>query len=875
MDPKNPIIDVELPTVDSAVQPVEQLPAAQPTAGKINFTPAEAKRFVDENKRSKLFNRQTMKSELLPADQLEEAVKSGTHFYKKGTPLTVKSPDDGSIFEVQAEDLQDMLNAGYQLESAKEAAIREFVDAPGNQGLEGALKVFGRSALDEATFGAAGAAEKYGDPLELAQLNALAEQNKAADWLGTGAGFIATLPLGGPVTKAASKIGGKLLGKEIAEKVGGEISQKSAESLFKKIGEKSLEFGTEGVIYSAPRAFTEAAYGDPDAAAQTLLAGGAFGALFGAGYGASAEALKKANKLKNDYFADFDRIKRTAYEIAGINAEKATQIQSTNPEVDDFLPSYLSEIATENPKALNNSKLLSELVDQKTELAGKRIDQIVNTLDTNIAAKKSLADELDQAGVAAGYPDLNRVISEIDNEFLTPLRMTDPQTGATKFIPGYEREAAELDKYLQNFASSIEFRYGSSQPQSLKALIDLKREVGGLVRFGDKVTNSLQNDALEALRGKINKVVNDEVVPRISKGFPELANLADEFKHANLQYATGESIGRNVLKEANKDLMKRPAFSLTDLMLTTAADGLKQAGKILLTKEVLRQGRQNLERKNLMNLNNAFKKTAEVLDDTPKLLSGKMKIPEFLRLPQNADSVIRGRGTRAFTSVFQTMFGLTPEETKNNEQLYKSMSNKFSEYYSVPELTSQKISAATSGLAEMGAPLIAMSANAYMINTLEYINSIMPKPQMLENPIFKQRAYIPSDREMYKFARKLEIVNNPLIVLKNLKDGTLSADEVQVAQDLYPAVLNKIRSKVVDYLATSEKVIPYSDRLKYSLLLGLDSDASVQPQNILALQKTYQSMFNNPPLQPTANLGGIPSRYRENGLETAVSRFQT
>src|SRR5215217_3963477 len=99
---------------------------------------------------SNLYNTKTGKPEKLSEDQLTDAVKSGTHGYKKGTKVDVLDPD-GQSYSVDSSELSTVLNEGYSIEAPRQIAVREYVKD--NKGLKGTVKVALSQFADEALMG--------------------------------------------------------------------------------------------------------------------------------------------------------------------------------------------------------------------------------------------------------------------------------------------------------------------------------------------------------------------------------------------------------------------------------------------------------------------------------------------------------------------------------------------------------------------------------------------------------------------------------------------------------------------------------------------------------------------------------------------------
>lgn len=149
--------------------------------------------------------------------------------------------------------------------------------------------------------------------------------------------------------------------------------------------------------------------------------------------------------------------------------------------------------------------------------------------------------------------------------------------------------------------------------------------------------------------------------------------------------------------------------------------------------------------------------------------------------------------------------------------------------------------------------MIADTVKLKSVEAVNYLLSVMPKPLTPNNPLVKNKNYKPSSMEMTKFSRQVKTALNPLSVIEDLNDGTLSKDQVEVLANVYPQLLDEIRYRVTDAVAENPAQIPYNKRLKLSLLLGLDLDPSLNP----AMSSII--MAASPAQEPQQPQGGNPN----------------
>lgn len=239
-------------------------------------------------------------------EDLDQAVLSGQYQFQPGTKVNVVD-EAGEVGSVPSEDLVKALQSGYKVEKPTQYAVRKYVEE--NKGAKGAAKSFLYNMADEASLGVLDAAySRTGDPLEVAKLEALRKDHDVANALGGLTGFGASMVYGGPLFKGAAKAGSiagkaatkalegvgkaaqgaaKLAAGEAAAETVGKIGSSAIAQIGKTAAEKSAQLGLEGAIGVAPKALTEAALGDTEAAGETML----WGAGVGAGLGLAGGTL--------------------------------------------------------------------------------------------------------------------------------------------------------------------------------------------------------------------------------------------------------------------------------------------------------------------------------------------------------------------------------------------------------------------------------------------------------------------------------------------------------------------------------------------------------------------------------------------------------
>lgn len=152
-------------------------------------------------------------------------------------------------------------------------------------------------------------------------------------------------------------------------------------------------------------------------------------------------------------------------------------------------------------------------------------------------------------------------------------------------------------------------------------------------------------------------------------------------------------------------------------------------------------------------------------------------------------------------------------------------------------------------------------------NAVNVLNSLRPSNPK-NSPLDKD--FPPTEAQKQKYNRALDIAEQPLIVLKDIKDGTLNHEDVSLLSQMYPDLYAKLQGKVMnDMNAAVDKgeVIPYNTRMGLSLFLGQPLDSTMTPAGISAIQQhnavaPAQQQMQNAPKKSMNSLGKMPNQFQ-------------
>lgn len=528
-------------------------------------------------------------------EQLHQALLTGTHSFESGSRVQVLSPD-GELGSVPSENVADAIRQGYRVETPSQAAVRQYVDD--NQGLKGALKVGLGQAADEAALGLPELVFKHkGDPLEVAKWEALKKEHELANNLGGIAGFGASLFTGAPLWKGAAKAG-ESVAAHLAEKavvaageeLGKRTAQSAAASVLRNMAAKGAGAATEGAIASMPHAITETALGDPEAAAETLVAGAGIGMLLGGGGALAKDMLKLGKEATLKGVSMVTQQEETAKSLArkvakvltGVNeddvlhyVQNADRVNAApaREELENMIDASIAKLEASATGA--KEKLLQARQDAKDaaralyvdKTAGapdmEAIQKLVGTTNEQKVALGSLSeqaeDELLRANLKFSKKDIERLVDAQVEKLRVGGRGGLTESQIEELV---EEFGDDVVKQVVNNGAII----GETNKAAEAYLLGLRRDLdqlpdvltGGEVR---QIMRGLRMDAqkswdrgagaFDAIKERLVKSVSEPLSDRLKAEVPGYAAYMDRMSAISKNLSKASKLFRNEQTAAN------------------------------------------------------------------------------------------------------------------------------------------------------------------------------------------------------------------------------------------------------------------------------------------------------------------------------------
>lgn len=180
----------------------------------------------------------------------------------------------------------------------------------------------------------------------------------------------------------------------------------------------------------------------------------------------------------------------------------------------------------------------------------------------------------------------------------------------------------------------------------------------------------------------------------------------------------------------------------------------------------------------------------------------------------------------------------------------------------------------TSGISNIAhyMPQHSAAASNVVGKATTYLSSIRPSTDK-KSPL--DGSPPPSSTAMANYNRQLANAEQPLLILKHIKEGTLTSKDLTTVQTIYPDLYKSLSLKIMDSMTdhlTKGNVIPYQTRIGLSKFAAQPLDSTMTPGAIMSAQPQAQ-----PPQPPGEQPGKGKTRKGAggSGLNKLSSSYQT
>ena len=519
--------------------------------------------------------------------------------------------------------------------------------------------------------------------------------------------------------------------------------------------------------------------------------------------------------------------KEAVYNVFSMTPTDISRFNKNNKGILNDLPSFMKSHIT--PTEAMSDSALPEKLSQIKEAAGEKIGSIIDNIDASFQkgpgarVKQNIIDK-SESRLRSMYRELRKTANEY----------------ASKPAAEYKSAANKMNEFIDN---SLEQLRAGEGPKSLKALQQMKIDMQNLSKYTKQVgvkdtpMEMFYKDAASKNAEIMYKFAEDyskklgsmKVFGKVKAG---VASAGAELADANKTFR----IAASLLPYAEKRVGKggaRSMFSFNNLIPAAAGatfgaglGGPLGAAVGAVLPEMARYGRPVL---GLYYAEKAQAALARKLD----------MIPDALK---NFGGVSKGSIYSGSINGMSRLIDSSEEGSKKTKiEQFNDVAKKLNEYAADPDKMVNAMAKVTAPMGE-AIPNIKSEYNNLLTAQMNYLQQNMPKDTNPVNPFVKNQ-WQPNDSQLNKFERIASVVHDPFTVVEDLKNGSLTKDQVDALRNVYPKIYNRIQGKVMNHLAADKRGgLNYQARLKLGMLFGVNADSSLN--NIPSKQQTFA------PVQP-------------------------
>lgn len=792
-------------------------------------------------------------------------------------PVPVISPD-GVVGTVDSEELQGAIDTGYQVATPR--ALTENKER----------NTYGRGVVNELEAGAMGFLR--GSTLGLSDLGIRAFSPQLADTAAklkkynpdsSMAGELASfaLPMLGGVKALgaagkAAKATGLLQGlvSSGAEGLGGIATKIVGENLAGHALGSAVNMAAQSAVYQAAHNLSEDSLGDKDVTVESILAHTGQAAILGAGLGAalpvaaraveavaeSAPVRYVADKALKQFTKFFDPDRSLQLYSGALGSGKLLQDTPVGVKFQDAVADLNKRGFYQPGKAVFDGEGKFIQVEKgalpKGQEAYERLvrgkDSVYNTIndilkqaDDAIMQNPSLKTELSQFPAKAEEKILSDIFKAAeDGRLRNPDVMLD-----------------ELDRVKQLFAA---------KNGSLAGLNDLKKGLYEGINYdvAGKAGVKIQKDLARVVKSAVEAGA-EAVDPGLGSKIKDLnqlwGNLETIRKPLDVLIQKGEA-NVNVGGLRFRDMLTGIGGGFAGGAVggpVGAAVGLGAgvANKMLQTDTGLLMRAQLGEKiRNLAWAESLMNKTSAEIAGSVKAFLG------------NTPAALASEGVAKFGAPVAYALSDTKQpgpRIKNQQEWFEETRKQLLSVASNPEAFAEHQGDESQSFADH-APGVADALIGKQLAVYSYLTQVMPKNPGMPIGIFAD-TWKPSDYQVQQFRKVVQVARAPLTILKDLRSGTITGDQVMAVKTLYPKIYERILENVRQEVSNPELKTTYQQRLKLGMMFE-GTEPTMAPEFIAAMQ-TPLNKPEEPQQHARAPGGGVSlSKNTMTSTERAANR---
>lgn len=818
-----------------------------------------------------LLDKATGKGVDIPDADAQAAFQSGKYGFDAGTRVPVTLAD-GRLGTVQAEELSSTLKAGGALAST--GALEEARQAKAEQKLQAEHGGLGEMAKTYAEGAWRGASFGLSDPALIAlgaDREAMEARKRANPWTagiseigGTlapmlipgvgeakvageaarageagitaaraGAGVARAAESGAGVARAAEAGAGAARAGAIPAAVAGGIPGavnfvgSLAESAVKavvgkgsantvaRIVQKGVAAGArgsvEGALYAAGSQISEDTLGDHAITGEKLAAalghGALMGGLFGAGMGAGFEGLSTGS--------------RALVRVAAPAAKKAAAEEAVKAlQYGGLAPAKLTKRMEALPGG--TAGVGRELIESGAIKFGDKVETVAPRLEKMADENgQELTEILRTAGKELPRVKINDVISDYQKAVQAEFGDMPLSNAST---------LSHVDTLTKEFQLKFPEPMGGgnrSGQATLEELRDFRRKVDKQISWNPVAPGAKSNPTAEALK-IVRAKIESSIETALDNGGEQLSGASlKTYQAKKLTYRRLIS-ARDVAMDSITRAKKNQSVSLSE----KAIAGVGMVHAIATGNPLALAG--GLVGSAAHHMLQARGNSAAAI-----LLDKVAELSAFGRTISAADARAEHAMARFMDGQPTDYEAVKITSKAERDAVYKAHVQRVKVAAADPVAHADAVSASLGGLAQH-APKAAAAAAATTARASVFLASKMPRtpPPRTIQPQFDNQE--PSATEKETFLRYARAADDPYSVLDDMSRGRLTREGVETIKVVYPSILGELQQLAMRKAVDVKKPFTYDQKLQLGLLLDVPTDATLKPEFIAAMQRTFE-----------------------------------
>lgn len=375
-----------------------------------------------------------------------------------------------------------------------------------------------------------------------------------------------------------------------------------------------------------------------------------------------------------------------------------------------------------------------------------------------------------------------------------------------KFAEGYRNNGFKLDKYEKKIYA----------PLNVREIRDLRIKLDRIANYnGSKLEPTAIQDAAREMR----TWVEDEVMSRVGKANTK---LLEKYEVGKKDYGLSIDAGKIVdlaAKKAATDSNFSLFYSGVGSAVGASVAGVPGAivGGLVggAARNALREFSGALSVFMSRNLAKNVEQYEKLIDSTAKAFFRPLEAgtKAYIIVPKDNDKDIAKIDYKRLMAEISDREKYVEDFVDKNEDL-------FAQY---PE-TSQKILETT-------------------LRARDFLLTKIPQNPYVGNP-WKEKTWEPSPLEINKYMRYREAVNNPSTILRQIKDGYVTPEAIEVLNMVYPDTKDQLMKSFLDE-ASKAKSLPVSKRVELFKIFGIQLDTFMSGKGFIEAQLESNEQAHN------------------------------